>query len=181
MKFLKQFVILIVAFVCIILVVALFVKKDYNITRSIDISKSKAAVFDYLKYLENHEEFTVWTEKDPKTIKSYRGEDGTVGFVHRWESSHEEVGVGEQEIIKMDSETGIEYELRFEKPWEMTANAYFNLEEKTINNTKVVWGFKGTSPWPWNIFLLFMDMEKELSPDLEKGLENLKNTLEIEE
>ena len=181
MKFLKQFLILIVAFVCIILVVALFVKKDYNIYRTTEISRNKDDVFDYLKYLENHEEFTVWTEKDPKTVKSYSGEDGSIGFIYRWESSHEEVGVGEQEITAIDPGKSIDYELRFEKPWEMTGNAYFNTAEISGNKTKVTWGFTGNSPWPWNIFLLFMDMDAELGPDLEKGLVNLKTNLEIEE
>ena len=35
--------------------------------------------------------------------------------------------------------------------------------------------------WPWNITLLFMDMDGDLGPDLESGLLKLKNTLEVEE
>lgn len=181
MKFLKQFAILVVAFICIVLVVALFVKNDYHISRSIEISNQPETVFDYLKFLQNHEEFTVWTEKDPSTLKKYSGQDGTVGAIFRWESNHEEVGVGEQEITKIDLGKSIEYDLRFEKPWEMVASAYFTTEKVNGAKTKVIWGFKGNSPWPWNIFLLFMDMEEELSPDLEKGLQNLKANLEVEE
>lgn len=181
MKFLKQFFILVLAFVCIILVVALFVKKDYHVSRSIEISSRTENVFEYLLFLENHEEFTVWTAKDPATVKKYSGQDGTVGATLRWESKDDNIGVGEQEITKIDQGKTIEYELRFEKPWEMVGSAYFTTEELNGDKTKVVWGFKGTSPWPWNIFLLFMDMEEELSPDLEKGLQNLKTNLEVEE
>jgi hypothetical protein len=35
---------------------------------------------------------------DPDMKKTYRGTDGTVGFVSEWESNKKDVGTGEQEI-----------------------------------------------------------------------------------
>lgn len=180
MKFLKQFLILILALISIVLIVALFVKKDFQVSRSVEIERSSEDVYDYIRFLENHESFAVWTMKDPNIEKSYSGPDGNVGSIYKWNSKLEDVGAGEQEIIDMVINKQIDYELRFKKPWESTAQAYFELSNTSNATTKVTWGFKGTSPWPWNIMLLFMNMDDELGPDLEEGLNNLKDILEVE-
>lgn len=180
MKFVKQFLILIVALVSIVLIVALFVKKDFHVSRSVEIERSSQDIYDYLRYLENHESFAVWTMKDPNIKKSYSGSEGNVGSIYKWSSEMEDVGAGEQEIIHLEDNKQIDFELRFKKPWESTAKAYFELSNTSNATTKVTWGFKGASPWPWNIMLLFMNMEDELGPDLERGLNNLKDILEVE-
>lgn len=181
MKFIKQFLILILALVSIVLIVALFVKNDFEITRTTEIERTKTDVFDYIRYLENHENFTVWSQIDSNIEQSYSGPDGNVGQIYKWISNHEEVGSGEQEIIELTEYKSIGYELRFKTPWESKANAFFTLEETSHESTKVDWSFKGEMPWPWNITLLFMDMDSELGPDLEKGLFNLKGILEVED
>jgi hypothetical protein len=47
-------------------------------------------------------------------------------------------------------------------------------EEVSSNQTKVIWGISGRTPYPWNLVSLFYDMGN----DFEKGLLNLKNLLE---
>jgi hypothetical protein len=46
------------------------------------------------------------------------------------------------------------------------------------NTTRVSWGISGEMPYPGNLMTLFIDMEKQLGTDLEKGLKNLKRILE---
>jgi hypothetical protein len=181
MKFVKQFLILILALVSIVLIVALFVKNDFEVSRTVEIERNRSDVFDYLRYLENHENFTVWSKKDPKINQSYTGPDGNVGAIYKWNSKVENVGAGEQEITQIVDNNTIVFDLRFKKPYKSNAIASFILNEKTTKSTNVEWKFEGEMPWPWNITLLFMDMDKELGPDLEKGLSNLKAILEVEE
>ena len=38
---------------------------------------------------------------DPDLEKTYKGTDGTVGFVSSWDRNNEEVGTGELEIINI--------------------------------------------------------------------------------
>ena len=181
MKFVKQLIILIIALVSIVLVVALFVSNDFKVARTIEIERERSDVFDYLRYLENQENFSVWSQKDPEIKQTYSGPDGNVGAIYSWDSKLEDVGSGEQEITELIVGRSIQYELRFKKPWESIAKASFHLNKTTATSTKVVWSFDGNMSWPWNITLLFMDMDSELGPDLENGLENLKNILEVEE
>lgn len=181
MKFVKQLLILILALVSIVLIVALFVKKDFKVSRSIEIERNTTDVFDFVRYLENHESFAVWSMKDPNIEQSYSGPEGNIGATYKWNSKLEDVGAGEQEIIQLHENQNIEYQLRFKKPWESEAKAYFILENIGDSKTKINWEFKGESPWPWNIMLLFMNMDEQLGPDLEEGLNNLKSILEVEE
>lgn len=88
----------IIGVIAIPLIVALFLPTQYQVERSIDIGKPASDVFAYIRMLKNQEQYSVWAKKDPNMKKIYTGQDGTVGFVSRWESLDKEVGTGEQEI-----------------------------------------------------------------------------------
>lgn len=174
----KKVLTIIVIIVALPFIVALFVKKDYAVSREITIDKPASTVFDYLKYLKNQDEFSKWASMDPDMKKSYRGTDGTVGFVSAWESEKDDVGVGEQEITAIVEGERLEYELRFIKPWESVSPAYITTIPTSDTQTKVTWAFEGKMDYPMNLMMLFMDMEQMIGTDLEIGLGNLKSILE---
>lgn len=178
MKILKKILIVIAIIIAIPLIIALFVEKDYAVEREITINKSKQEVFDYVKFLKHQDNFSKWATMDPNMKKTYRGTDGTVGFVSAWESDDENVGVGEQEIKKIAEGERIDFELRFIKPFEATEPAFMSTETVSENQTKVKWGFSGHMNYPMNIMMLFMDFEKMIGDDLQTGLSNLKTVLE---
>jgi hypothetical protein len=178
MRILKIILIAIGVIIAIPLITAIFVKKEYAVEREVAINKSKTEVFDYIKVLKNQDNFSVWAQRDPKMKKEYRGTDATVGFVSAWDSDSAHVGKGEQEIKKIAEGERIDYELRFMKPFEATDNAYLSTEAASDSLTKVKWGFNGKMPYPMNLMLLCMDMDKMLGKDLETGLNNLKGILE---
>lgn len=157
---------------------ALFVKKEYAVEKEIVINQPKAEVFEYIKHLKNQDNFSKWATMDPDMKKTYRGTDGTVGFVSAWESQDDEVGVGEQEIKTITEGDRIDFELRFIKPFESTESAYMTTETLDENQTLVKWGFNGHMDYPMNLMLVFMDIEKMIGDDLQTGLNNLKTKLE---
>lgn len=178
MRILKIVLIVLAVIILIPLLAALFIAKDYGVTREITINKPKSEVFAYLKYLKNQDNFSVWSQRDPNMKKSYRGTDGEVGFVSAWSSPMEEVGVGEQEIKAIVEGEKIDYELRFFEPFESTEKAYMRTEALSENSTKVIWGFNGHMKYPTNIFLVLMDFEGMIGTDLQGGLDKLKTVLE---
>jgi hypothetical protein len=178
MKILKRILIVIVIIIAIPLLIALFVKSEYAVERETIIKKPKQQVFDYVKMIKNQNNYSVWNMKDPNSKMNYTGTDGTVGFISPWESDMREVGKGEQEIKQITAGARVDMELRFKKPMEMTDNAYMITEAIDSTQTKVKWGFFGKTKYPLNIMGLFMDMDKLLGPDLQKGLDNLKGILE---
>lgn len=178
MKTLKRVLAVIGIIIAVLLIVALIVKKEYAVEKEIVIDAPRQEVFNYVKYLKNQENYSKWANTDPNMKKTYRGTDGTVGFVSAWESKNKEVGVGEQEITKITEGERIDFELRFFEPFEATEPAYMITETSGDNQTKVKWGFSGRMNYPMNIMLLFMDMEKMIGDDLENGLAKLKSILE---
>lgn len=170
----------IAALLALILIIALFLPQEYSAEKEIIINRSKIEVFNYVKYLKNQDYYSVWANMDPKMKKSYLGIDAQPGFVSRWESNNEKVGVGEQEIIKITEGERIDYELRFFEPFEAKEPAYMITETVSDNQTKVKWGFMGKFAYPTNFMFIFMDMEQMIGNDLEKGLKTLKGILESE-
>ncbi len=178
MKILKYILIGVVSLVALLLIVALFTKKEYGVERELVINRPKAEVFDYVRLLKNQENFSVWATKDPQMKKEYRGIDGTLGFVSAWDSEMEDVGKGEQEIKNIVEGVRIDYELRFIEPFASNDDAYLTFESVFESQTRVKWGFKGVMKYPMNLFLLTMDMEGMLGKDLQDGLNNLKMVME---
>lgn len=176
----KKILYVILALVALPLILALFVRKTYQIEQEIIINQPKEAVFHYVKFLKNQDEFSVWSAMDPKMEKYFRGEDGSRGFISGWKSENPEVGSGEQEILGIVVGDRIDYELRFKEPFESVSTAYLITEDHEMDQTRVRWGFTGKMKYPMNLMLLFLDLEKAIGSDLEKGLLNLKDILEAE-
>ena len=167
---------ILVAIVILIVLLAIIAPKNYDVSRSIVINKELILVYDYLKYLKNQDNWSPWAEKDPNMKKVITGPDGEVGCVSTWEGN-KDVGSGEQEITRLKENEEIASELRFLKPFKSTSDAYLRVS-KEGDATKVVWGFSGRNKFPVSIMMLFMNMDKSVGGDFEKGLKKLKGILE---
>ena len=178
MKILKKLILALISLIALILIAALFMKKDYAVEREIVINKPKQEVFNYIKYLKNQDHYSKWNNVDPDMKKMYRGTDGEVGSVAGWDSQNDQVGAGEQEILKMVDGERIDLALRFTRPFVANDNAYFITEAVSEGQTKVKWGFNGKMNWPMNIMLKFMNLEEMLGSDLQTGLTALKPLVE---
>ncbi|WP_343747590.1 SRPBCC family protein [Fluviicola sp.] len=166
--------------IALVLIIAAFSKKDFAVERTITVNKPLPETYDFLSSLQKQDQWSKWTQLDPNMKKSYIGTDKTVGFISKWESNHKQVGEGEQEIKKLVPNERIENEIRFMKPMKSVANAYFTVQEPGENQTKVAWGFTSTTPWPFNAFMLFFNMENAVGKDFEEGLSNMKKMIEAE-
>ncbi|MET0393855.1 MAG: SRPBCC family protein [Chitinophagaceae bacterium] len=162
--------------IALLLVAALFVKKEYTIERTITINRFRPEVFNYIRFLKNQDHYSKWVRTDPGMKKEFRGADGTVGFVYAWDGN-KKAGKGEQEITHIH-EGSIETELRFIRPFAATAQSYMQVEAlpgNTPHQTRVTWGLKGRSTYPLNLMTALMS--KALGRDMETSLVMLKQQL----
>ncbi len=174
------FIYILAAILVLLIILYLIAPARYDVSRNILINRPPAAVFEYLKYLKNQDEWSPWAKRDPDMKKEYRGTDGTVGFVSSWEGN-KEVGAGEQEITRIQEGSRIESELRFLKPWKSTSDAYIEVEPAAGDATRVRWGFSGQNGFPMRLMMLVMSMDKMVGKDFEEGLASLKTRLESKE
>ena len=170
------FLYILAVIVAAIFFTALLVKKDFSLEKDIVINKTQKEVFDYLKLIRNQEKYSVWVMRDPKVNIIYTGTDGTVGFKSAWTSNDKNVGIGEQEIIKMTEGVSTEVEIRFKKPFEAINWAKTTVSAVNEQETRVQQLFYGRSKFPMNIMNLFMD--KLLGKDMLQNLMNMKKNLE---
>ncbi len=170
MKILKRILLVILSLVALLLIVALFVPKEFKSERSIIINKPRQEVFDYIRYIKNQDNFGVWQLSDPDLKKTYEGTDGTVGFKYTWDSK--KLGKGSQKITGITEGERMDTELDF--GFGDPAKSFFITQDEGPGQTKVTWGLAGRSPYPFNLMGLFFDV----GDDFEKGLLNLQHVLD---
>jgi len=164
----------IAGFVGLVMLIALFMRKNYHIEREIIINAPAQKVFDYLKHLKNQDNFNKWVMVEPEMKREFRGTDGTVGFVYAW--SGKKAGEGEQEIKNITEGKTIETEIRFVRPMPGVARANLITEQLTDKQTKVKWSNESAVKYPMNVMTPML--EKMLGRDMDTSLQNLKNILE---
>lgn len=148
MKILKNIFIGLAAFVVLLLIVAIFLPTTYTVSVSTTINKPQKEVYDYVKQIKNQENYSVWVMQDTTTVLTYTGTDGTVGFTAAWVSK--EMGVGEQQITKLDGER-VDVDLRFKEPMEGENKAATIVKAFGDNQSTVTSEFYGYNPYPTNL------------------------------
>lgn len=176
MSIINTILLVLACILLVLLIVAALVKKDFRLEKQVVINKPKQQVYNYMKMIRNQEQYSVWVMKDPNIKLVYTGTDGTVGFKSAWESNDKNVGIGEQEIIKLNEGESMDVEIRFQKPFVATNYAHNELTAISDAQTKLVQAFTGSSKYPMNIMNLFMD--SLVGKAMQQNLENLKNNIE---
>ncbi len=161
--------------VVLLLIAALFMKREHYVKREIIINAPRQKVFDFLKMLRNQDKFNKWAKADPGRKWEYRGTDGTVGFIIAW-SGNKDAGEGEKEIMNIVEGERIETQIRFVRPMNMVADVIMETETVAENQTKVSLINSGTMKYPMNIFIPIA--ENRFPKDMDASLATLKNILE---
>jgi hypothetical protein len=61
-KILKILLLVMAGLIVIALISALFVKKEYSVVRTVSINQPGHQVFEYVKFLKNQDNFSVWSK-----------------------------------------------------------------------------------------------------------------------
>lgn len=178
MKILKTILAILALLIALFLVYAAISPKVLEVKKEVVINAPKDKVFAFVRSLKNTSNQTVWQQKDPNVKKTYKGADGQVGSVYRWESEVKDLGVGEQEITNIVEGKSITSELRFEKPFEMKDKTTMFVESAD-GGTKLIWDYQSQKiPFPFNAFVALQGVQKQLSKDFEDSLANIKKAIE---
>ena len=178
MNILITILLVIAGIIALLLMIGLFSRKDYSISREVLINKPVAVVFDYVKYLKNQEHYFKYVMLDPGMKKEFTGTDATEGFTYHWDSQHKSVGKGSQRIKQIVNNERIDYEVIFIKPFEGVLQSSLSTVPAGEGVTKVTWKAASRMKYPMNLMLLFMNMENMIGKDFDESLQNLKRVLE---
>lgn len=171
----KKIIYILIGLVAVYLILCLIGPAHVRVERSIDINASadvvKAKIVD-LKFF--YEAWSPWTEKDPAMEVTYTGEAGTEGSSMAWDSKVKEVGKGSMTYKYTRGDTIME-SLFFEGHGEAQV---YHIVTANGNSCKVSWIMQNSVPFPARALMLFMNMDKMVGPDFEKGLNKLKTAME---
>lgn len=174
---LRKILTVVLAIIALILLVAIFLPKKMEYEKSIVINAPIEKVWQQTNSLEAMDAWSPWHKKDPNIKRERSGQNGTVGSTSCWDSQVKEVGAGCQTITKLTPPYRIDTDLAFTRPRADTGKGFVVLKSEG-SGTKVTWGFEGKMPYPMNIMLPMMNMEKMMGEDFSNGLNDLKQMAE---
>jgi hypothetical protein len=175
MSIIVTILLVVAGIIALLLIIALFMKREHYVRREIIINASRQKVFDYIKLLKNQDEFNKHAMAGRDRKREFKGTDGTVGYIYSW-SGDRNAGEGEKEIKIIIEGNRIETEIRFVKPMAAKASIIMETESLSDNQTKVSWSNAGVLNYPLNILIPMM--EKHVLKDMDISLSTLKSTLE---
>lgn len=160
-----------VAVVLFLIVVAMQPSK-FRIVRSATIAAPPEAVFEQVNNFRKWRAWSPWEKKDPALKRSYEGPAAGPGSVYSW-VGNKEVGEGRMTLTESRPGEFVRIKLEFFKPFAATNATEFSFEPKG-DQTVVTWAMNGKNNFACKAFCMFVDMDKMVGSDFEKGLAAIK-------
>jgi Polyketide cyclase / dehydrase and lipid transport len=171
----KIFVGIVVIVVAFVVIVALQ-PSEFRVARSTTVSAPPAAVFAQVNDFHNWEAWSPWAKLDPAAKVTFEGPSAGEGAIFRW-VGNEEVGEGSMMITESRPSDLVRIKLEFLKPFAAINTAEFTFKPEG-NRTAVTWSMFGTNNFIAKAFCLFMNMDKMVGGQFEKGLASMKSVTE---
>jgi uncharacterized protein YndB with AHSA1/START domain len=143
----------------------------FRIARSRTLAAPPEAVFPYLNDLHKFSEWSPWEKLDPNMKREISGAPTGAGATYYWKGN-DQVGEGRMTITDSKAPRSVTMRLEFLKPFAATNTAQFDLAPSG-SGTNVTWAMTGNNNFIGKAFALFVDMDKMVGSDFERGLSNL--------
>jgi uncharacterized protein YndB with AHSA1/START domain len=176
MRVLKGIVIGLATVVVVSVVVIGLQPPEFRVTRSATISAPPAEVFARVNDFHNWDDWSPWAKLDPAAKITFDGPGSGTGAVFAW-SGNDQVGEGRMTIIESRPHELVRIKLDFIRPFESTSTAEFTFKPEG-DGTVVTWSMYGENNFLSKAFCLFMNMDKMIGGDFEKGLAQMKAVTE---
>lgn len=150
---------------------------DFKITRSTVIDNPPSEVFTHVNDFHGWEDWSPWAKLDPTAKNTFSGSESGEGAKFKW-SGNDKVGEGQMTILESKPNEKIHIKLDFVRPMENTCDVTFAFDPVEATKTKVTWSMSGKNNFVGKAFCLFMNMDKMVGGDFEKGLASMKKACE---
>jgi len=163
----------------VVVVLALIVAmqpSEFRIERSAVIAAPAPAVFAQVDDFHNWEAWSPWAKLDPAAKNSFEGAPAGKGAAFSW-AGNNKVGEGRMTITESRPNELIRIKLEFLKPFDATNTAEFTFRPEG-ERTAVTWSMYGHNNFISRAVFLFVNMDKALGGEFEKGLASMKSAAE---
>ena len=144
---------------------------EFLIVRSRTLAAPPEVVHAYVNDFHKWVEWSPWEKIDPAMKREYSGAPAGAGASYSW-LGNDEVGEGRMTITESRAPESVVIRLEFLKPFPATNTAEFFILDGGLG-TEVTWSMTGHNNFLAKAFGLFMNMDKRVGGDFEKGLAEL--------
>jgi hypothetical protein len=160
----------------VIVVVVATRPADFRVTRSATIAAPATMVFAQVNDFHNWDAWSPWAKIDPAMKQTYEGAPSGTGAIYSW-AGNNKAGEGRMTLIESRPNDLIQIKLEFLKPFKATNAAEFSFKPDG-EQTAVTWSMSGKKNFMMKAFGLFMNMDKMVGGDFEKGLASMTAVVE---
>ena len=165
------------AVVAVVLLAYAATKPDtFRVQRTTGIDAPAERIFPLIANLKSMNTWNPFVEPDPAIKLTYTGPESGKGAAHTW-SGNAKVGEGRIEITDAAPPSKIAMQLDMLKPMKARNAVEFTLQPNG-SGTTVTWAMSGRQPFIAKLMTIFIDCDRMVGTQFEKGLANLKVTAE---
>lgn len=149
----------------------------FHIERSVVMAAPPETPFALVDHLRSWAGWSPFEKLDPQMKRTFEGPSSGNGAVYAW-AGNDNAGEGRMTIERSEKPTEIRIKLEFIKPFAATNIATFTFIPTAQGSTKVTWAMDGERNFIAKGFALFMDMDKLIGSEFERGLAALQTLSE---
>jgi len=146
---------------------------EFRISRTTLIAAPAPVAFAQVNDFHRWPAWSPWAKIDPAMKQSYEGAPAGTGAIYTWAGNHE-VGEGRMTPIESRPSELIRIKLEFLKPFAATSTAEFTFRPEGGDQTAVTWSMEGRNNLVAKAIHLFMNMDRMIGDNFEKGLAQIK-------
>lgn len=182
MRIVRKVVIGLAFFIALVFSAAYFLSPQFRIERSIVIKVQPESVFDQINAFHNWHDWSPYAVLDPQMKVTYTGPDSGIGAAYAW-AGNKAVGEGQMTIMTSIPSKRVDIKLEFVKPLKTINVVEFTFKPGPNSDAKnpetiVTWAMSGPRPILMRVISLFINMDRIVGDDFERGLKSLKWKLE---
>lgn len=144
---------------------------SFSVSRSALILAPAEEIYPLVISFREWINWSPWEGLDPAMQRTYSGPVAGVGATYAWKGNGK-AGAGTMEILEATEPSRIHIRLEFSKPMKAVNPTTFTFVPEG-SGTRVTWTMTGENKGLGRVFMLFMNMDKLVGGDFEKGLAQL--------
>ncbi len=173
---LKKILIVVAVIVVVFLVVVAMQPADYRVERHATFSAPPDVVFGQVNDFHKWDAWSPWAKLDAAVKNTFDGPAAGTGAIFAW-AGNSKVGEGRMTISESHPSDLVRIKLEFIKPFPSVCTTEFTFKPEG-NNTTITWTMTGHNNFIAKAFCLFMNMDKMVGGDFERGLAQMRTVAE---
>ena len=149
---------------------------EMKVSRTATMKATPAAVFEQVNDFHKWDAWSPWAKMDPNAKVTFEGSTSGKGAIHTW-AGNSDVGEGSMTIVESEPNDHVRIKLDFIKPMPGTNDVLMKIEPKG-DETQLTWSMAGEMNFMMKAVGMFMDCDKMIGDQFDKGLASMKGIVE---